>query len=85
MIVSKIGTIFNDPASATKQQIKQAEADLDELIAELIPDLKDIQLDVSSITEAISGMMQGIQPTEQQELEEHNIEFDSEKKVERDG
>jgi glutamyl-tRNA reductase len=85
LTVSKLGDIFQNSNKASKQEIKQAETDLDEVIADLIPDLKDIQLDITSIMELLEQLMGNIEPADNAELKEKGVKFDSDPKAERIG
>jgi glutamyl-tRNA reductase len=85
LTVSKLGDIFQDSTKATKQEIKQAEIDLDEVIADLVPELKDIQLDITSIMQLLEQLMANIEPADNAELKEKGVKFDSDPKAERIG
>jgi len=84
LMVSKIGAIFNDVRNSNLKETKQAETDLDLIIADLIPDIKDAHLDLLTVMDLLAQLMDSVQPTEQQELEDNNIEI-SEKKTEEAG
>lgn len=84
LVVSKIGNVFQDK-DATKEQFKQAQADMDEVIGELIPELKEVQLDVGSTLKLISQMMENISPADNKELKKHGVKFDTDPKVPRTG
>lgn len=75
--VAKIGNLFQDPASTTKEQMKQAQADLDEVIAELIPELGDIKLDMADSMELIPQLMANVQPSDNQELAKKGVKFNA--------
>lgn len=85
LMVVKLSEIFQNPDKATKEQIKQAEADMDELIAELIPDLKDIQLDINSTSDLITELMNHVQPSDNKELTDKGVKFDADPKAQRTG
>jgi len=74
--VSKIGNIFNDSANTTPQQLKQAEEDMDVVIAELMPELKGIKLDIGAIMEVIEQLMASVQPSDNKELREKGVNLE---------
>lgn len=75
LTVSKMGSIFNDPSQYSKKQIKEAEQDLDEVIAELVQDIKDIHLDLDATLEVITQLTETMIPTENKELAEAGVEL----------
>jgi esterase/lipase len=85
LVISKVGEIFQNIGTVDKKQIQQAEADMDEVIAELIPELKEIQLDMQGTLDLITSMMENIQPADNKELTEKGVEFNSDPKVEKLG
>lgn len=85
LVVSKVGDIFNNIGDATRAQISQAEKDLDEVIGELIPELKDIQLDMQATIDLITEMMENVSPSDNKELAEKGVTFDTDPKVEKAG
>ena len=85
LIVAKIGEVFKDSKSATKQQINQAQIDMDEVITELIPELKGIELDISAVMELIEQMMNTIQPDDNKELSDKGVAFNGDPKAQTIG
>lgn len=85
LVISKIGEVFKDTKSASKQEIKQAEVDMDEVIAELIPELKGIELDISNLMDLITQLMEHIQPSDNKELSDKGVQFNDDPKVEKNG
>ena len=85
LMLSKIGDIFGNPQSATKPQIKQAEVDLDEVIAEVLPELKGIQLDMPATFEILTKMMEQIEPTDNKEIKDKGVSFDADPKAVKAG
>ena len=85
LMLSKIGDIFSNPQSATKAQIKQAETDLDEVIEEVLPELKGKQLDMMATFDVITKMMEQIEPTDNQQIKEKGVSFDADPKAEKAG
>jgi hypothetical protein len=85
--ISKLGEVFQNPKDATKKQIKEAEDDLDEVLNDLIPELKDknIQLDMSTILKLLSQLMEQIEPSDNKELAKRKVSIDSDPKVETTG
>lgn len=85
LVISKVGEIFQNIKTADKKQIQQAESDMDEVITELIPELKGIQLDMQGTLDLITSMMENIQPADNKELNDKGVEFNSDPKVEKPG
>lgn len=85
LMIARLASVFNDVNSASKKQIQDAEKDLEEVIAELVPDLKDVQLDMGLTIELITQLMENIQPEDTKELNEKGVSFDADPKVERIG
>jgi hypothetical protein len=81
LVVAKIGKVFQDPDKATKEQMKQAEADFDELVGELIPDLKGVQLDLPKTIALLEQLLSSIDPADNKELKEKGVTFDSDPKA----
>lgn len=77
LVVAKIGNVFQDAAKATKQEIKSVEKDLDELIVELIPELMGTELDMTATTELIQQWMDNIAPSDNKELAEKGVKFNT--------
>lgn len=78
LIVAKIGDVLQNPKEKTIEEIKQAEKDMDDVICELIPELKGIELDVNSIMSVVMQMTNSNNPSENQELQDKGVSFDSE-------
>ena len=85
LTVSKLGNIFQSADKATSAEIKQAEADMDELVGELVPDLKGIPLDMSATMQVIEQLMASISPTDNKELSDKGVRFDTDPKAPRTG
>lgn len=85
LLLAKIGNIFQNPDKSTKEQIKQAEADMDEVLSEIIPELKDIQVEASVALDLITQLMEHVQPSDNSELKEKGVSFDADPKVPRTG
>lgn len=83
--VAKLGEIFQEPAKATPEQIKSAENEVDALFAELIPELKDVKLDLPSTLSLITQLMSHVEPDDNQELREMGVTFDADPKAKGDG
>ena len=80
LIVAKVGNIFQD-SKASKQEIKQAEVDIDEVIVDLIPELKGIQLDMNLTIELIQQLMEHVEPADNKELKNKGVAFDTDPKA----
>lgn len=85
LLIARLSGIFNNLAEAKKEDIKAAEKDLEEVISELIPDLKDVPLDMSMTVELISQLMDAAQPDDNKELSDKGVSFDADPKAERIG
>jgi hypothetical protein len=81
LVVSKIGKVFENPSDYNSAQIKQAEDDLDSIVAELIPEIKDVKLAMGDLLKIIEQMMVSIEPSENKELKEQGVEVQSDPKV----
>ena len=79
LIVAKIGEVFQDPKSAKSADIKQAQADMDEVIAELIPELQGIELDMTDTIDLITQLTDSNVPTDNKFLKESGVQFDDPK------
>lgn len=82
LIVAKVGTVFQDVANTNAQKIKEAERDMDGVIAELLPELKGVDLDLNVTLEIVDQMMNHVEPSETKELEEAGVSFDAGPKAE---
>ena len=76
LIIAKIGQVLENPKEAKTEDIRKAEADLDAIIIELIPELKDIKLDMMDSVELITQMSDGITPEDNKFLEDQGVKFD---------
>ena len=85
LTISQIGEVFNNSKKTSTIELKKCEEDMDNIIGELIPELKDIELDVASILDVITQMMGTIQPTDNKYLNENEVSFDSDPKAEKIG
>lgn len=81
LILAKVGNIFQNSKDATKDEMRQAESDINEVVGELIPDLKDVQLDMNATLELITQLMDNIQPSDNKELKENKVEVNTDPKV----
>lgn len=86
LVVTKLGDIFSNPKDYNTKQIRQAQADLDEVIGDLVPELKGIELGYEETAELIGQMMDGTQPEDDAKLKEAGVEFEvSDPKVQGGG
>lgn len=81
LIMAKVGNVLQDSANTSKQQIKEAEADITEVIGELIPELANKELDMTSLLSLIEQMMNSIQPEDNKKLKDQNVKVDTDPKV----
>ena len=61
LAITKIGNIFQNPKDYSKQDIQQAERELDEIIGELIPELREVKLDIGTSMTIITEIMSVIE------------------------
>lgn len=85
LVVAKVGEVFKDSKSASKEEIKQAEVDMDEVIGELIPELKGIELDMAKTMEVITQLLENIQPSDSKYLTEKEVKIDADPKAGTNG
>lgn len=74
LTLSKVGQIFQE-GKASRQEIIEAENDLDWVLKEIIPELGDQKLDISSTMKIIEQLMETIQPSDNKELEKQGVTF----------
>lgn len=82
---SKFADVLQNPKDYSTQDFKQTEKDLDVLIGELIPELKDVELGLSAVMDLLEQIMDNVQPDDNQELKKNNIQVDSDPKAKRSG
>lgn len=80
MIVARVGNIFQRQ-DATNDEIRQAEADIDAVIAEQIPELAETRLDLAATLELITQMMESVEPADNRELRERGVRFNADPKA----
>lgn len=85
LVISKVGEVFQNIKEASRADIQSAESDFDWVVAELMPELKDIKLDMQAVLDIITQIMTKIQPEESIELADKGVKFDSDPKVEKIG
>jgi hypothetical protein len=85
LVLSKVGNLFQDINSASRENILSAQSDFNWAISELIPELQDIDLDMQSTIDIITEIMKQVQPEENIELEQKGVKFDTDPKVEKVG
>ncbi len=79
LVVAKIGEVFQDPKGSKTAEIKQAQADMDEVIAELIPELQGVELNMTDTIDLITQLTEANQPTDNQYLKESGVQFENPK------
>ena len=85
LILTQLGEVFQNATKASIEDIKKAEQNVDNLIADLIPELAGKTLDMNTTIEIISQLMDKIQPSDNAELSAKGVKFDSDPKVEKIG
>lgn len=83
--LNKLGEIFKNPTEMSKAKVSQAEQELDEVIGELIPDLKGKQLDLQTTLELLTKLIETISPDDNKELSAAGVEMNADPKAERIG
>lgn len=82
LILAKVGNIFQNADKATVKDIDEAQKDIDAVFTELIPELKGIELDMSTTIKLLTDLMATIEPEDNKEIKEAGIEFNTDPKVE---
>lgn len=77
----KVGNVLQNAEKATVEEINQAEADLDKVIGDLIPELSGQQLDMNVIVELVNKLLEHIEPAENKELREKGVKLNTDPKV----
>jgi hypothetical protein len=85
LVISKVGEAFQNISTASRETIQQSEKDFDWVVSELIPELKDIELDMQSVIDIITQVMEQVQPEENKELADKGVKFDTDPKAEKIG
>lgn len=85
LVLTQLGEIFQNPKNSSADDVKKAEKNVDELIGEIIPELKDIQLNMQTTIEIIAQLMNTVQPSDNAELNAKGVKFDSDPKAETTG
>lgn len=85
LVISKVGESFQNISDLKREQIQEAEKDFDWVVAELMPELKDVELDMQSVIDVITQIMEKIQPEESKELSDKGVKFDTDPKAEKIG
>lgn len=83
--LNKLGEIFKNPTEMSKAKVSQAEQELDEVIGELIPELKGKQLDLQTTLELLTKLIETISPDDNKELSAAGVEMNTDPKAERIG
>lgn len=81
LALAKLGNVFKEVDKATKEEIRQAEIDIDEVISELIPDLAGVELDISSLLVLMEQLMKQIEPSDNKELREAEVDLPTDPKA----
>jgi hypothetical protein len=81
LVLAKMGSIFQDPAKATGEQIESAQADITKVFNELMPDLVGVTLDMQMTMEIMTQVMNQIDPEDNKELEKHKIKLNADPKA----
>jgi hypothetical protein len=85
LVISKVGETFQNISTVNRESIQQSEQDFDWVVSELIPELKGIELDMQSVIDIITQVMEQVQPEENKELADKGVKFDTDPKAEKIG
>ena len=85
LTIAKVGNVLQNPDGSTKQKIKEAEQDMDEVISELIPELTGISLDIRTTISIIEQMLETVEPADNKEIREKGVKFDTDPKAPKIG
>jgi len=83
--LTKIGRIFEAPEDYAKTDYKNAETDFQKMVTELMPELKDIEVDAKLAQPILEQMLDSIEPTDSKALKEAGVKFDKDPKVPKTG
>lgn len=81
LILAKVGNVFENASSASNKDIESASDSIEEVLAELIPELKDIDLDMTITMEIMTKLLEHINPDDNQELIENKVSMNTDPKV----
>lgn len=79
LIMAKLGSVFNNLTDATEDDIEKADKKFAEIIEELIPELKGIDLDMQTTVDILGELMSSMEPSDNKELREAGVTFDDPK------
>ena len=85
MIIASVGSIFNDIKNSSVDDIKRAETEMIAIIPEIIPSLKDIELDGITIMDIITQLGPHMKPTDVEFLEKNGVKINDDPKAEKAG
>jgi hypothetical protein len=85
LILTQVGEIFQNAKDASIDDIKKAEKNMDDIVAELIPELAGVSLDIGSMIEIITQMVSQMEPSDNAELRNKGVTFASDPKAETIG
>lgn len=81
LIISKMGDVIDNQSKYTAKDVQQLEADLDNVIGELIPDLKGVKLSMEHTMSVIEQMALNVEPADNKELRDNGVKFDGDPKA----
>lgn len=81
LIVGKLADVFNNPKEYTAKDIKLAEADIDDVIGEIMPELKGAQLGMTEIASIVTQLMSSVRADDDIELNEAGVRFENDPKA----
>ena len=81
LTVQKVGEVFSNVDTVDAKDILQAQRDLDNVIYELIPELKGIELDVTATAELMGQLQANTEPADSKELQKEGVQLNADPKV----
>jgi hypothetical protein len=83
--LSKIGETIQNPSKCSDDEMVAAEYDLNTLINELIPALNGQTLEFGVLIEAMTALMETVEPSDSKELTARGVKLDSDPKAGKSG
>lgn len=75
LLISKIASVFSKGENATREDIVTAQKDFDYVVSSLIPELKDVELNIDDSLAVIEQMQTGSEPSDDQYLKEQGVQL----------
>ncbi len=75
LLVAKIAAVFQNMDKVTRQDIITAQQDFDYVVTSLVPELKDIPLNIDDSLSVIEQMQTGSEPSDDKYLKEQGVKL----------